>query len=64
MTGMMPTSIESLERVHGPHCTREQAAELLEGLRLAYQSLSRAQQSLVKGIVGQLERAQKIQEMD
>jgi len=61
---MMPTLIETIERGHVPHCSREEAARLLEGLRAAYQSLTRAEQSLVKGALWQQERVQAMQEMD
>ncbi|HUM05110.1 MAG TPA: hypothetical protein VLT90_06595 [Terriglobales bacterium] len=54
----------TLECGYGPHCTREQARQLLEELRLAYQSLSPAGRGLVKSVVAQLERAQFLQEMD
>ena len=62
---MMPTLIEmTIERGHGPHCSREEAARLLEGLRAAYQSLSHAERSLVKGTLLQMERVQAALEMD
>ena len=61
---MMPTLIETLERGHGPHCSREHAAQLLEGLRSAYQSLPWAERSFVKNMVLQLERVQVAQEID
>jgi FixJ family two-component response regulator len=61
---MMPTLIETLERGHGPHCSREEAARLLEGLRAAYQSLSQFERRVVKGVIWQQERAQVVQEMD
>lgn len=60
----MPTLIETNEISRGPHCSREEAARLLEGLRAAYQSLSRAERGLVKGFVWQLERVQVAQEIE
>jgi hypothetical protein len=61
---MMPQLIETFEGSRGPQCTRQQARELLEGLRAAYQSLSLAERSLVKSVVGHMQRAQLIQEID
>jgi hypothetical protein len=58
---MMPTAIENLE--HGnmgprrmPCRTREQAAELLEALRAAYQSLSIEGRRQVKADIAELGR--------
>jgi hypothetical protein len=64
--GMMPTYTATIERERGlgPHCSREEAARLLESLRAAYQSLSRAEKDLVKGVLWQHERVQAAQEMD
>jgi len=61
---MMPTLIETIERGHRPHCSREEAARLLEGLRAAYQSLPGAEQSVVKGTLWHQERVQAMQEID
>jgi hypothetical protein len=61
---MMPTLLQTIERGHGPHCSREEAARLLEGLRAAYKSLSRAEQSVVKAALWQEERMQAAQELD
>jgi len=63
---MMPTYTAKIERERGyrPHCSREEAARLLESLRAAYQSLSRAEQDLVKGVLWQQERVQAAQERD
>ena len=55
---MMPQTITTVEHSTGPHCTREQARELLEALRAAYQSLPFAQRSLVKNLIGQVQRAE------
>jgi hypothetical protein len=62
---MMPQLIETHdEGKPGPACTREQARELLEGLRAAYQSLPLADRSLIKGLIHQTRRAQGLTEMD
>ena len=61
---MMPQLIETLEGRPGPACTREQARELLEGLRAAYESLSLAAHSLIKGLSRQAQRAQALAEMN
>jgi FixJ family two-component response regulator len=61
---MMPSLIQPIEPALGPHCTREQARELLEALRAAYQSLSPADRGLVKNLVSQMERRQLLQEME
>lgn len=37
--------------VRGPHCTLEQARELLEGLRAAYQSLLPAEQIMIRSMI-------------
>jgi len=60
----MQTMIEIPERVYGPHCTREQARQLLEALRTAYQALSEAERGLVKAVLGQAASAQRMQEME
>jgi hypothetical protein len=39
--------------VRGPHCTLEQARELLEGLRAAYQSLP-AEQIMIRSMIAQI----------
>jgi hypothetical protein len=59
---MMPQLIKTLERTPRPQCTREQARELLESLRNAYQSLSLAERSLVKGVIGRAWHTQVMQE--
>ena len=61
---MMPQLIQTLEGSPRPACTREQARELLEGLCAAYQSLSPAERSVVKGLVCQAQRAQAMAEVD
>jgi hypothetical protein len=61
---MMPQLIEALESSPRPARTLEQARELLEGLLAEYQSLSLADRSLVKGLIGQARRAQDMAEMD
>lgn len=47
-----------------PHCTPEQARELLEGLRAAYQSLLPAERIVIRDIVAQATRQQLAQEMN
>jgi hypothetical protein len=47
-----------------PRCTREQARELLEDLRAAYQSLLSAERIVFRGIVKQAARTQFTQEMN
>ena len=37
----------------GPHCTLEQARELLEGLRAAYQSLLPAEQIMIRSMIAE-----------
>jgi len=64
LRGMMPQLTETLESNPRPYCTREQARELLEGLRAAYQSLSLAERLLAKSFVSQMRRAQEQQETD
>jgi hypothetical protein len=61
---MMPQLIQTLEGKPRPACTREQARELLEQLRAAYQGLSSAERNLVKGSIWQAQRAQAIAEAD
>lgn len=39
--------------VRGPHCTLEQARELLEGLRAAYQSLLPAEQIMIRSMIAE-----------
>ena len=41
----------ALSPAHGSRHTREQARELLEGLRTAYQSLLPAERIVIRGIV-------------
>ena len=60
----MPQLIETLERTPGPYFTRDQARELLEGLRAAYLSLSLGERALIKSAVLQMGRAQVMKEMD
>jgi hypothetical protein len=60
----MPSLTETIEAAHGSHCTWEQARELLEALRAAYQSLSPAERGLVKNLVLQVGRKQLTQEME
>jgi len=48
----------------GPHCTPEQARELLEGLRTAYQSLLPTEQIVIQGIVAQSAQTQFMQEVN
>ena len=61
---MMPQFTETLEDAPRPHCSIEQARELLEALRAVYQSLSLAERSLVKTMIGRAQREQVIQEID
>lgn len=60
----MPTLYNTPQIGHGPHCTRQQARQLLEDLRAAYQSLSTAERGLVKSVIAQVERAQFVLEME
>jgi hypothetical protein len=48
----------------GPHCTRKQARELLEGLCTAYQSLKPAERIVIRDIVAQSAQTQFTQEMN
>jgi len=48
----------------GQHCTPEQASELLEGLRTAYQSLLPSERIVVRDIVAQSAQMQFTQEMN
>ena len=52
----MQTLIENPQRSYGPHCTREQARDLLEGLRVAYQSLPLHERSLFRSAISQMSR--------
>lgn len=61
---MMLQITETLEHVPRPLCSREQARELLELLRAAYQSLSLAERSLVKSVIGRAQHAQVAAEID
>jgi hypothetical protein len=61
---MMPQLIETFENAPRPHCSREQARALLEALRAAYQSLSAAERSLLKSVIGRAQREQVKQEID
>ena len=47
-----------------PHCTLEQARELLVGLCTAYQSLLPAERIVIRDIVAQSARTQLTQEMN
>lgn len=60
---MMPQLIETLGSTAIPHCTREQARELLEGLRAAYQTLPRPEQALIRSMVAQLGREHAHEEL-
>jgi hypothetical protein len=61
---MMPQLTESPEQAGRPQCSIEQARELLEALRVAYQSLPFAERSAVKSLVGQTRREQLMREID
>jgi hypothetical protein len=61
---MMPQPIEILESNPRPHCTREQARALLQGLLVAYRSLSTAERFFVKSFVSQMSRKQDLQELE
>lgn len=61
---MMPQAITTVEHSAGPHCTREQARELLEALHAAYQSLSFAERTLLKSVIQKAERTQAVLEID
>ena len=60
--GMMPTLIELNEPTHRPCCTGEQARQMLESLRAAYQSLKLPEQILVKSAITQAAREQSVKE--
>ena len=47
-----------------PHCTRQEARKLLEGLRSAYQSLLPTERIVIRDIVAQSARTQFAQEMN
>ncbi len=47
----------------GPHCTPEEARELLEGLRTAYRSLLPFERVVIRDVVAQSARTQFTQEM-
>jgi hypothetical protein len=61
---MMPQFTETLEDAPRPRCSNEQARELLEALRIAYQSLSLAERCAVKSMIGRAQRQQVTQEID
>jgi hypothetical protein len=61
---MMQTFIETSETARGLCCSRQQARELLESLRAAYQALPSHEQMLVKGMVSQLARVQSVLETE
>jgi hypothetical protein len=61
---MMPQLTETLEPTARPQCSIEQARELLEALRIAYQSLSFVECTAVKGMIGRAQRKQLMQEID
>jgi hypothetical protein len=48
----------------GPHCTPEQARQLLEGLRAAYQSLLPTERIVIRDMVAQSARTKFTQEMN
>ena len=52
--GMMPTLIENLHHDPRPCCTREQAARLLEALRVEYQSLPPELRHHVKSVISKV----------
>jgi hypothetical protein len=54
----MQTLIENTQPSYGPHCTREQARKLLEGLRAAYQSLPLHERTLFRSAISQMSREQ------
>jgi len=60
---MMPLLTKTLEHAARPQCSIEQARELLEALRRAYQSLCLAERGAVKGLIGQAQRKQLMQEI-
>ena len=62
--GMMPQLTETLEHTARPQCSIEEARELLEALRAAYQSLGLAERSAVKGFIAQSQPKQRMQEID
>lgn len=62
LTVMMPTMIEKIEYSHPPHHTPEQARQLLEELRAAYQSLPMGDRSVFKNAISQMGRDQFAQE--
>ncbi len=60
----MPQLTETLGQVPRPHCSREQAREMLESLRTAYQSLSFVERGLFKNRIFRAQREQTLQEID
>jgi hypothetical protein len=61
---MMPQLIETLEPAARRHCSCEQARELLDALRYAYQSLALPERSAVRSMIGRAQREQVLQEID
>lgn len=61
---MMPELMETFESGPRQHCMIEQARELLEGLRAAYNSLPLRERTLFRNIVCHARQAQLLQETD
>ena len=59
---MMPTLIEKMECEARPYRTREEAAQLLEELRAAYQELRSQERGQIKGHLAKLARVQSTME--
>ena len=62
--GMMPQLTETLEHAARPQSSIEQARELLEALRAAYQSLPFAERSAVKSLIKQAQHKDLTREID
>jgi len=61
---MMPQLTKTLEHPARRQCSIDQARELLEALRIAYQFLSPTERSGAKGMIGRAQRVQLMQEID
>jgi FixJ family two-component response regulator len=61
---MMPQLTQTLEHAARPQRSIEEARELLESLRAAYQSLSIAERGAVKGMIRRAQTKQLMQELD
>ena len=60
----MPQLTETLEHAARPQCSIEQARELLEALRTAYQSLPFEERSAIKSLIKQARHKDLMREID